>query len=321
MFASRFCKSIYGSLFLALVLVLPSAAQQSATGDIGGTIIDPGGKIVAQVVVTLTNVAQGTVRTFTTHNSGEFNFAALEAANYTLSVAAPAGFAPWHEAVKLEVGQTLNIPVRLSLSAAKVDIEVNSGSQIGVNTTSSDLGDVISSRQIDTLPLNGRNYLELAYLVPGNAPAPNFDPTKENTVVVSSAGQVGRGGNVMIDGADNNDDAVGGSLVNIPEDAVQEFQIASNRFSAGPRTLRLYRRQRRHQARFEQSSRRTSPFTNETEIFRDCPPLINPSRPHANISSPAIRRRRRRPPPSRQGLVVRCHGRSSATRRRPRRAA
>jgi hypothetical protein len=230
---STFGRVICGSFLIALLSFPAMRAQQSATGGIGGTVTDPSGTPVTNAAVTLMNTLQGTLRTFTTKNDGAFSFTILEAANYSVSATAPSGFAVWREPVTLDVGQSLSIPIHLAIAGNPTTVEVTSEAQHTISTTSSDLGGIIGSGQIETLPLNGRNYLELAYLVPGNAPAPNFDPTKENTVVVSSAGQVGRGGNVTVDGADNNDDAVGGSLVNIPEDAVQEFQIASNRFSAG----------------------------------------------------------------------------------------
>jgi hypothetical protein len=222
------------ALLCALTLLgsLGLHAQQLATASISGVVTDPSGKTILQATVTLTNLAQGTTRTFTTKEDGAFSFTTLDASKYELTVPAVSGFASYRQAVDINVGQDLDIPVRLQLASSQTLVEVGTDASAAVNTTTSVVGGLINARQIETLPLNGRNYLELSLLVPGNAPAPNFDPTKVNTVVISSAGQVGRGGNVTIDGADNNDDAVGGSLVNIPEDAVQEFQIATNRFSA-----------------------------------------------------------------------------------------
>src|SRR4029078_8246238 len=93
------------------------------------------------------------------------------------------------------------------------------------NVLSSVVGTVVSAREIESLPLNGRNFLELAFLTAGSSPAPNFDPTKAQSVLVPSSGHAGRGGNVTIDGMDDKDDVVGGPLQNISQDAVQEFQV------------------------------------------------------------------------------------------------
>jgi hypothetical protein len=135
------------------------------------------------------------------------------------------------QGISLEVGQSAEVEVVLQLSAVQEQVTV-AGDVGTVDVLGSVVGTVISAREIESLPVNGRNFLELAFLTPGNAPAPNFDPTKAQSVTVSSAGQAGRGGNITIDGMDNNDDVVGGPLMNISQDAVQEFQVATSRFSA-----------------------------------------------------------------------------------------
>jgi Carboxypeptidase regulatory-like domain/TonB dependent receptor len=218
--------------FCAVLWVAAASAQELGTAVLNGDVTDPQGAVLSDAQVIARNSATGARRTTTTSKAGLFVLNNLTPGTYEIEVQAN-GFSPAQALIRLQVGQQANMPFRLSVKKAETTIRIDDGEATElVNTVSSVVDGVVSSRQIDNLPLNGRNFLELALLMPGNAPAPNFDPTKTNTVVISSAGQLGRGGNVSIDGTDDNDDAVGGMLLNIPEDAVQEFQIATSRFSA-----------------------------------------------------------------------------------------
>src|SRR5579864_460264 len=109
-------RAICGSLLFVLFLIPSLQSQQLATGSIGGTVTDPAGRAVANIAVTLTNASQGTERVFTTKDDGVFSFATLEAANYSLSAAGGSGFAQWREGVRLEVGQSQNVIIRLAVA-------------------------------------------------------------------------------------------------------------------------------------------------------------------------------------------------------------
>ena len=225
----RVCRIVIG---VAIALSQVSFAHgQAATATIRGLVRDSQGRPVPSATVTVVSRGTALSRVVPTAEDGSFVVANLPPLVVDLTVTASGFGDATHGNIVLEVGQAVTIDISLAVAGVRERVDVEA-STTGVDTTRSVVDAVIPSSAIEALPLNGRNFLELAFLVPGNAPAPNFDPTKSNSVVVSSAGQIGRGGNIMIDGADNNDDVVGGPLQNVTQEAVQEFQIATNRFTA-----------------------------------------------------------------------------------------
>jgi outer membrane receptor protein involved in Fe transport len=227
------CKSIV--LLASIVFsgtIIPAWAQQSGTANLSGVVKDANGALVTGAQVKVTQKTTGTSREAVTNDAGFFVITNLAAGVYELRVRTH-GFADKViPGIDLQVGQTFNLEVPLTVTVQEtVTLDDRFNYEL-VNTSTTVVDGVIRDFEIQSLPLNGRNFLELALLIPGNSPAPNFDPTKSNTVLISSAGQLGRGGSVMVDGADDNDDVVGGQVQNISQEAVQEFQIATNRFSA-----------------------------------------------------------------------------------------
>src|SRR4030095_4239889 len=229
----RFKLLVAISLAALAVGTVRVGAQQSASATLSGRVVDPNGAIIIGAQVAVTAKATSTKRETKTNEEGLFVITNLGPGEYELSVQQAVFKTAVYSEIILQVGQGESMNITLEVGQTNTTITVD-GSNSGplVAASSSVVDRVVSRLEIERLPLNGRNFLELALLAPGNSPAPNFDPTKTNTVLISSAGQLGRGGNVTIDGADNNDDVVGGSLENISQDAVQEFQIATNRFSA-----------------------------------------------------------------------------------------
>lgn len=225
-------KAFLISIFIVCSLGTLVLAQQAATATLSGRVLDPNGAVIPGATVAATQKTTGVKRETTTNQDGVFVLSNLSPGEYALRIQAQ-GFADKvsQSPIVVQVGQTTTLDTELELGAHTTVVDLVSEVPL-VETNTSVVNGVINEREIQRLPLNGRNFLELALLIPGNSLAPNFDPTKTNTVVISSAGQLGRGGNVTVDGADDNDDVVGGAVQNISQEAVQDFQVATNRFSA-----------------------------------------------------------------------------------------
>jgi len=219
------------ALVLALFASLPLTAQVNATGTLVGTVTDPSAAVVPGADVKAINPDTGLTRETKTNEAGQYRFDLLPAGIYQVRIASK-GFAEQVFAkIELAVSQTTTVDAKLSPSVQASVITVEAAALL-VDTVKTDVSVPISSSQIDTLPLNGRDFVNLAYLAPGARPVNSYDPTKNRIGVFAVDGSNGRNVNVTVNGIDDKDSTVGGPVMQLPLEAVAEFQISTQRFSA-----------------------------------------------------------------------------------------
>jgi hypothetical protein len=216
-------------LILVAVCLLMSctllAQTTISTGSIVGTVTDPGGAVVAGAKVSITNKGTSQIIATTTTSSGTYASGALVPGAYTVRAEA-SGFKTAEIAVVVQVNTTASVNVKLELGQSTQIVEVQA-SELSVNTEQATVQGVLTSEQIEKLPINGRNFLDLAQLEPGVQiqDGGTFDPTKNGFSSVSFGGRFGRTARIEVDGVDVSDETVGTTTQNVPLGAIQESSL------------------------------------------------------------------------------------------------
>jgi carboxypeptidase family protein len=223
------------TLCLALVFISPGlvAAQQNVTSaTLSGRIEDASGAVVGGASVTATHLETNQELTTTSNNEGWYRFPYLRIGAYDLKFDAQ-GFSTITKQLTVSVGQAIDLPIRLAV--AGVSAEVNVGSDVSaVETVRTQITETIRPREINELPLNGRNYLDLALLVPGVAPTNTGSNQRfaETSAVpgqgISIAGQRNLHNSFIVDGLSANDDAADLSGTYYSEEVIDQFQVVTS---------------------------------------------------------------------------------------------
>jgi hypothetical protein len=220
-------KSLCGKAFVAFFLVTQSFGQAISVngGSISGSVIDPSGAAVPAAQVKITATDTGVVKVATTDASGLYSVGPLNPGNYEVNIVAP-GFQRTSIKTVVRTGTATNGDVRLRVGSSAEMIEVNAD-ELQVNTDQAGVSDVITKQQIDSLPVNGRNFLDLAQIEPGVIlqSGESFDPTKAGYSAISTSGVSGRTTRILLDGQDITDENVGTTIFNVSQGAIGDFQL------------------------------------------------------------------------------------------------
>jgi len=221
---------IPGFVICLTLTARPASCAQAtvSSGSIQGEILDPKGGTVSNAKVTITSKDTGQKIAPQVTSSGEYNSGSLIPGAYVVRVEVP-GFKTVERGIVVQVGQVANGNVSLELGESSTVITVE-GTTVSVNTEQATVSGVLTTQQIETLPINGRNFLDLAQLEPGVQiqDGNNFDPTKVGYSSISFGGRFGRTARIEVDGVDISDETVGTTTMNIPASALQEFQLSQS---------------------------------------------------------------------------------------------
>jgi len=228
-------RTVAGFILIIFLLSGISLWAQKDTGTIVGLVRDASGAFVAGAKVTVTDDDRGIASTFSTNDAGEYVASPLRIGRYTVNVEKTGFKKAVAGPVQVNIQDRVSVDVQLQPGAVSEVIQVT-GERPQLETETSELGQLVDSRRINALPLNGRNYAQLALLGTGVAPAEPGSRV-ETTYGFSANGARSLQNNFLLDGIDNNanlGDVLNGSayVVQPSVDAIAEFKVETNSYSA-----------------------------------------------------------------------------------------
>jgi len=228
-------RSRIGTLLLLVVpLVLPAAARAQArlTGaDLAGAVADESGAALREAKVTVTNVATNVTRSAVSDASGRYYVAALPPGTYRIHVTIEGFAAQGREGVVLSIGQSATVDFKLKLAGAAEEVTVTAEAP-ALDLSHTAVSSVVNQQQIEGLPISGRNFISFTVITPGVSNDRTPQQGASATTGLSFGGQRARSNNIMVDGLDNNDLTVGSVRATFSQEAIREFQVLTNSYSA-----------------------------------------------------------------------------------------
>jgi len=204
---------------------------QGTNGALTGKVTDEQGLALPGVSVTATNQATGFLRSAQSDASGVYTINGLPFGQYDVKANLSGFSAQMAKAVAVNVSATTTVEFKMTVATKTEEVTVVAEAPL-VDVKETGVGEIVTQTQIANLPLNGRQFANLAALVPGVSLGFHTDPTKSSQFAPQVAGGGGRNINYLIDGGDNNDDTVGGLVQNFPLDSIGEFNFETQRFRA-----------------------------------------------------------------------------------------